>query len=143
MRYVNNHYISAFKDCITQTSQHVGYTLPEDIEAYCAILLGSYVDRPNFLPADSFAESYLRLTKRDKTNAKELADTCLFVVSVFPDYGISEEYYTNIGKSSYDLASKQLNYNLFRDLCQHFEIVSKIIKLSTTPQPFNIRIVNV
>lgn len=140
MRYVNNHYISVFKDCITQTSQHAGYTLPEDVEAYCAILLGSYVDRPNFLPADSFAESFLRLTKKDSMHAKELADVCLFVASVFPDYGISVDYYTNIGKSSYDLASKRLHYKLFQDLCQHFEVISKVIRLSTTPQQFNIRI---
>lgn len=136
MRYVNNHYISVFKDCIAETSEHTGYTLPEDVEAYCAILLGSFVDRPNFLPADSFAESYLSLKKQDSTNAKDLADVCLFVVSVFPNYGISKDYYTNIGKSSYDAASKQLNYKLFRDLCQQFEIVSKIIRLSTTSQTF-------
>lgn len=140
MRYVNNHYISAFKDCITQTSQHIGYELPEDVEAYCAILLGSFVERPDFLPADSFAESYLALTRRDSASAKELADTCLFVVSVFPDYGISTAYYTNIGKSSYDIASKQLHYKLFQNLCQHFEVVTKVIRLSTTPQQFNIRI---
>ena len=140
MRYVNNHYISAFKDCIAQTSQHAGYTLPEDVEAYCAILLGSFVDRPDFLPADSFAESYLRLTRRDSANAKELADICLFVVSVFPDYGVNTNYYIDIGKSSYDIASKQLHYNLFQDLCQHFEIISEVIRLSTTPRQFNVRI---
>lgn len=136
MRYVNNHYISVFKDCIAETSEHNGYTLPEDVEAYCAILLGSFVDRPDFLPADSFAERYLSLRKRDGTNAKELADVCLFVVGVFPKYGMGSEYYTKIGKSSYDTASKQLHYKLFQDLCQQFEIVSKVIRLSTTPQTF-------
>ena len=140
MRYVNEHYISVFKDCITKTSEQTGYTLPEDIEAYVAILLGSFVDRPDFLPADSFAETYLQLDKKQCQNAKELADTCLFVVGVFPGYGISVDYYTNIGKSSYNIASQQLNYKLFNDLCQNFEIVTKIIRLSTKPKQFNIRI---
>ena len=140
MRYVKPEYISVFKDCIAQTSEQSGYTLPEEVEAYVAILLGSYVEHLDFLPDSTFAESYLRLKRKDSLPAKELADVCLFVVGVFPKYGIGKDYYTNMGKSSYDLASKQLNYNLFAQLCQHFDIVSEIITLSTTPPKHNIRI---
>ena len=135
MRYVNGNYISVFKDCISQTSEKTGYTLPEEVEAYCAILLGSYVDQPNFLPESTFAESYLQLSKKNSLQAKELADVCLVVVGVFETVGnMPKEYYVNIGKSSYDLASKQLNYRLFAELCQHFDIVTHIIQLSTTPE---------
>jgi len=140
MRYVKPEYISVFKDCIAQTSEQSGYTLPEEVEAYVAILLGSFVEKPNFLPNSTFAESYLRLAHRDSLPAKELADVCLFVVGVFPAYGIGKDYYANIGKSSYDLASKQLNYNLFTQLCQQFDIVTEIIQLSTIPPKHNIRI---
>lgn len=135
MRYVNENYISVFKDCIAQTSEQTGYKLPEEVEAYCAILLGSYVDQPNFLPESTFAENYLSLTKSNRYQAKELADVCLVVVGVFETVGtMPREYYVNIGKSSYDLASKQLNYRLFAELCQHFDIVAHIIQLSTRPQ---------
>jgi len=133
MRYVNENYISVFKDCISQTSEQTGYTLPADIEAYCAILLGSYIDQPNFLPEGTFAENYLQITKQKSYQAKELADVCLIVVGVFETVGtMPKEYYSNIGKSSYDIASKQLNYRLFAELCQHFDVVAQIIKLSTT-----------
>ena len=144
MKFVNDVYTSTFKDCVSHTSKTHGYTLPEDIEAYVAILLGSFVERTTFLPDKSFAEAYTKLSNRQSSNAKELADVCLFVVGVFPTYGsrygITKEYYANIGKASYDIASKSLNYNLFSQLCQHFDIVTHIIMLSTTPPKHTSRI---
>ena len=128
MRYIKDEYVSVFKDCITETSRQEGYTLPHDIEAYVAILLGSFIDEPDFLPSPTFIEAYMNNTMP----SKDLADVCLFVRGVFPKYG-NKTHITNIGKSSYGNAGKQLRMSMFQDISQNFEIVAKIIRISTRP----------
>ena len=128
MRYINDEYVSVFKDCITETSRQEGYTLPEDIEAYVAILLGSFIDEPDFLPNPTFTEAYMNGTMP----SKDLADVCLFVRGVFPKYG-NKAYITTIGKSSYGNAGRQLRMRMFEDISKKFEIVVKIIRISTRP----------
>lgn len=122
----------------------MGYELPEDLQAYIAILLGSFVDRPHFLPKDSFAQAYMTLKDPKHLSAKELADVCLFVVGVFPNmgkrYGFKSDYYASIGVSSYDIAAQGLNRNLFEQLRDRFDIASTVIKLSTTPPKPSIQI---
>lgn len=128
MRYINDEYVSVFKDCITETSRQEGYTLPEDIEAYVAILLGSFIDEPDFLPSPTFTEAYMNRTMP----SKDLADVCLFVRGVFPKYG-NKTHITTIGKSSYGNAGRQLRMRMFEDISKNFEIVVKIIRISTRP----------
>ena len=128
MRYINDEYVSVFKDCITETSRQEGYTLPEVIEAYVAILLGSFIDEPDFLPNPTFTEAYMNGTMP----SKDLADVCLFVRGVFPKYG-NKAHITTIGKSSYGNAGKQLRMRMFEDISKNFEIVVKIIRISTRP----------
>ena len=128
MRYINDEYVSVFKDCITEISRQEGYTLPEDIEAYVAILLGSFIDEPDFLPNPTFTEAYMNGTMP----SKDLADVCLFVRGVFPKYG-NKAHITTIGKSSYGNAGKQLRMRMFEDISKNFDIVVKIIRISTRP----------
>ena len=75
--YMKDAYTHAFYGIVRETQDTHGYELPEHLESYVVMLLASYVERPNFLPNDSFAESYLNLNKR--MDAKQLGDTCLFV----------------------------------------------------------------
>ena len=126
MRYIKDEYISVFRDCLIETSRQEGYVLPEDIEAYVAILLGSFVDEPDFLP--TFTDAYINRTMP----SKDLADVCLFTRGIFPKYG-DKTHITTIGKSSYEDASRLLRMRMFKDISRNFEIVVKIIRISTRP----------
>jgi hypothetical protein len=142
--YIKDEYTQVFRECILETQHQMGYELPEDLQAYIAILLGSFIDRPHFLPKDSFAEAYMSLKNPKHLSAKELADACLFVVGVFPNmgkrYGLNKNYYTSIGISSYDIAAQGLNRVLFEQLRDSFDLASKIIKLSTGPKPVQLKV---
>ena len=102
--------------------------MPEDIEAYVAILLGSFIDEPDFLPSPTFTEAFMKGTMP----SKDLADVCLFVRGVFPRYG-DKTHLTTIGKSSYGNAGRQLRMRMFEDISTNFEIVVKVIRISTRP----------
>jgi len=142
--YIKDEYTLVFRECIIETQHQTGYELPEDLQAYLAILLGSFIDRPYFLPEDSFAQAYMTLKEPKHLSAKELADVCLFVVGVFPNigkrYGFDARYYASIGVSSYDIAAQGLNRKLFEQLRDRFDIASEIIKLSTTPPKPSVQI---
>ncbi len=128
--YMKDAYTHAFYGIVRETQDTHGYELPEHLESYVVMLLASYVERPNFLPDNSFAESYLNLSKR--MDAKQLGDTCLFVSGVFPTYGkrkgLSKSYYINIGMGSYSTMYGEL----FEDLATHFNFLSDFIELSTS-----------
>jgi len=128
MRIIKDEYVTVFRDCITETSRQEGYTLPTDIEAYVAILLGSFIDEPDFLPSPTFTEAFMRHTMP----SKDLADVCLFTRGVFPKYG-DKKHITTIGKSSYGNAGKQLRMRMFEDIADNFEVVVKVIRISTRP----------
>lgn len=125
---MRDEYTSAFYKVVKETQSRYGYDLPFDIEVYVVMLLSSRVDKIDFLPKDSFAESYMKLKGIE---AKELGDTCLFTVGVFPEYGtrkgLTQEYFSNIGMSSYDIATSYLNDSLFSNLRDHFKFLSKFI----------------
>jgi hypothetical protein len=127
-------YTNAFFDVVRETKETHGYDLPVELESYIVFLLASYLDRPNFLPESSFAEVYLKLERPYTQNAKQLGDACLFVTGVFPTYGARKgldiTYYSNIGKSSYSMASEYLNINLFDNLSTHFDVLREFIDIS-------------
>ena len=123
-------YQSAFYGLVKETQETSGYTLPVELESYVVMLLADKVDKPNFLPETSFAESYLEL--RNSRDAKSLGDNCLFVTGVFPTYGIDIDYYIGIGQSSYNRISYGMNKELFDSLSIHFRFLRKFINLTTS-----------
>lgn len=125
-------YQTAFYRVIKETQEHNGVCLPEEIEAYIVMLLAHHVDHNDFLPKKSFAESYL--TIKSSRNAKELGDTCLFVTGVFPEYGLSVDYYSNIGKSSYSIATTNFDIEIFELLSTKFDFVREFINIATKPK---------
>jgi len=131
---MKDEYTTAFYDIVKEASETTGYQLPLEIEAYVVMLLADKIDKPNFLPETSFAESLLSLKQPYRLTAKELGDTCLFVTGVFPEYGISIDYYSNIGKTSYSLATTNLNVELFDILSTKFDFISKFINYAVSPQ---------
>ena len=123
-------YQSAFYGVGKETQESSGYTLPVGIESYVVMLLADHLDKPNFLPESTFAESYLKL--KNSRDAKALGDSCLFVTGVFPDYGIDQDYYIGIGQSSYNSISYGMNKDLFNDLSKHFKFLRYFIELTTS-----------
>ena len=75
-------YTEVLFDAVKETSVKSGYDLPEPIEAYVVMLLTSYVEKPDFLPEEGFGPTLFRI--KHFSQAKDLADTCLFVAGVFP-----------------------------------------------------------
>lgn len=131
---MKDEYTSAFYDVVKESQQRSGYTLPEHVEAYVVMLLAYHVDRPNFLPDNSFGEAFLKLRRPADYSAKELGDTCLFVTGAFPSYGskhgINRRYYQDIGATSYEMASEVMNSDLFTTLSKHFIFVSNFIDIT-------------
>jgi hypothetical protein len=103
---MKDEYTLAFTKVVQQTVAETGFSIPDDIETYIIALLSSHVEKSDFLPQKSFAESYFKLTHRSSYSAKELGDTCLILSGAFPEYGektgLNKTYYKNIGKSSYE-----------------------------------------
>ena len=55
-------YFNAFYNIVKETQESSGYVLPEDIESYIVMLLSHHIDKPNWMPEDSFAQVYLSLS---------------------------------------------------------------------------------
>lgn len=125
-------YNNAFRELVSETKQKHGYELPLHVEQYVVVLLADHINRPNWAPETTFAETWS--TIKTSKNAKILGDECLFLCGVFPSYGqrkgLDLEYYGSIGSSSYSRASADLNAELFGTLSQHFKMVSKFINLT-------------
>ena len=134
---MNDAYVAAFREVVQSTRDRTGYTLPEEIEAYVVMLLADHMEKPDFLPERSFAESYLKLENSSRYSPKELGDTCLFVTGVFPHYGrkygLDRTYYSSIGISSYAQVAETLHFDLFSRLSTRFEAISEFIEVSVTP----------
>ncbi len=128
---MNDAYTTALFDVVKETSATRGYNLPEPIEAYVVMLLSNYVDKPDFLPA-TFGPTFMQL--KTSSEAKQLADTCLFVSGVFPSMGehkgISRRYYQDIGSSSYGIVAEVQNPELFNALATHFNFLSEFIEVT-------------
>lgn len=126
---MDDHFVRAFHGLVTHTRKTHGFELPTDIEHYVVLLLADHVDRPDWMPDDSFAESYFKI--HNSSSAKELGDECLFLCGVFPEYtrrrGLDLGYYATIGSSSYRRVGNDLRRELFEDLSTHFNTVSTFI----------------
>jgi len=121
-------YTDAFFGIVREAQETSGYDLPVHLEHYVVMVLAVHIDKPNWHPENSFAEAYLKIGNR--SNAKELGDTCLFVSGVFPSFGskkgLPRSYFQNIGKTSYS----QITGELFTDLSNHFDFLSDFIDIS-------------
>ena len=129
---MNDEYTSALFDVVKESSAKRGYDLPEPIEAYIVMLLASYVDKPDFLPEQTFGQMFFKLKTTDE--AKNLGDTCLFVAGVFPSigerHGINRRYYQDIGSTSYEMVAGARHPELFNTLATHFNFLSEFIEVT-------------
>jgi len=131
---MNDAYSVAFYDVVKETQANTGFELPIDLEAYVVMLLAYYIDKPNYLPEQSFAQAYLKLRRPADFTAKELGDACLFVTGVFPTYGqkhgLNRRYFQDIGIGSYEMVAEVMNIDLFSQLATHFTFLSDFIEVT-------------
>jgi hypothetical protein len=127
---MKDEYTTAFYNLVKEAQSTTGFELPIEIEAYVVMLLADKIDKPNFLPQTTFAQEFLKLKRPYNHTAKELGDSCLFVTGVFPEYGISVRYYSDIGKTSYTLVQEGLNAELFGILATQFDFIRDFINLT-------------
>ena len=116
-------YVQAFVELAASARETTGIELPAHIEHYVVCLLAVHVDKSNFLPVNTFAHSLL--TAHRSRDCKTLGDTCLFVTSVFPEYGVNERYYTDIGVTAYN----SINTELFQSLSVNFHTVKTFARV--------------
>ena len=116
-------YVTAFTELVSNTRTETGVELPMLVEHYVVALLAEHVDKNDFLPERSFAESLM--TVHNSRTAKELGDSCLFVTGVFPNYGIDRDYYISIGQSAYT----RIDTELFNTVSVHFATISDFINV--------------
>lgn len=95
-----------FRDLVFAHSERVGFSAPDSLQVYLADILAERFDRPDFVPAPSFAEAYLRLYERYRPGVyRDFADSTLIFCSLVPQYGlrrgISMDYYATLGISTY------------------------------------------
>ena len=121
-------YVSIFADCVRSTREQTGIELPEHIEHYAVALLAVHVDRADFLPKQTFAHTLYNI--HNAQSAKQLGDTCLFVTGVFPEYGVSTQYYRDIGRTAYS----SCGLTLFDELAEHYVVVETVIHCAVRNQ---------
>jgi hypothetical protein len=140
--FMNDAYRTALFDVVKDTTVKYGYDIPEPVEAYVVMLLASHVDKPDFLP-ETFAHAFFQI--QGPRDAKQLADTCLFVTGVFPTMGkrkgLNRRYYQDIGSTSYSIVAETQNPELFKTLSIHFNFLSEFIEAtihSSKQQNYNL-----
>jgi hypothetical protein len=124
---LDDHYVDIFRDLATEAEARTGFEIPALLAQYTILMLADHMRRTSWHPDPSFTEQYLQLDS--SRSAKLLADECLFITSVFPEYatrrGVSLSYYQTLGEACYSRAAHDLNTELFQDLSNYFGAVSK------------------
>ncbi len=129
-------YYQTWFDVLDQTKQKYGWPIPTYIEQYMSAVLANYTDKPDWQPANSWAETLLQI--QTATAAKVLGDQALFASAVFPTLlehkGITDQYFIDIGRVSYNRASR-INEHLFSTLSRNFEFLSQCLRRTITDNP--------
>lgn len=111
---MNDIYVEKF----TAVLNEVGGDMPLIIKHYVSCLLADHVEKTNFF-SEPFGLRYMEL--QGSIAAKELADNCLVIAGIFSGYrGMSDNYYENIGISSYSIAATFTGSIIFESLARDF-----------------------
>jgi hypothetical protein len=129
-------YYSAWFNLVEQAKQRYGWTMPVYIEQYISAVLANYVDKPDWQPDPSWAETLLQI--QNAHAAKVLGDQAFFAACVFPTMllrkGIDHTYFYNIGQTSYHFA-EQINQELFGTMSRNFVFLSQCVRQTIADNP--------
>jgi hypothetical protein len=117
---------------VEETVQAQGWMIPPPVLGYTVRILADRVDRVPFTPEPSYAEAYMKL--RTPAEALTFGDTCFFTRSVFPELlerrGVGQNYFVQLGQSSYTMALKHTELPHVKLLRDHFEFMAEVIHTS-------------
>ena len=123
---IDDHYVEIFKNLANEAEKRTGYEIPVLLSQYTIMMLADHMRKTQWYPDPSFTENYLQVN--NSRSAKELADECLFISGVFPEYavrnGVTLTYYQTLGEACYSRAAVDLNKELFQTLSNYFVEVS-------------------
>lgn len=132
-------YTWIFYQTVKDVQARTGLELPLRMESHITLLLADHMDKVNFLPKKSFIQSYLELQNTDLNSnsgiksVRKLADQCLFLTGVFPDYnkkyGFNVDYFSGIGQECYSLANNLCKDELFDSLSKNFAFARDFISI--------------
>ena len=112
---------------LTDTNELHGWTIPKYIVDYESRVLAQRIAQPHWQPEPSYAERFLQL--RSAEAALELANTCWFTRSVFPELGsrrgITADYYVQMGLACYDWAQRNSPSPTLQVMRDHFEFLAE------------------
>jgi hypothetical protein len=133
---IDPNYYQAWFTVIDQAKNKHGWPIPVYIEQYLSAVLANYVDKPDWQPQPSWAETLLQIQTAQA--AKVLGDQALFAAAVFPTMltrkGIPEQYFHNIGRASYNRAIN-INAELFGTMSQHFSYIAHCLQQCVRDNP--------
>ena len=119
--------VREFRNILTDTNELMGWRIPNYVIEYESRIFASKLEQPNWQPEPSYAERYL--TIRTAQQALDLANTCWFTRSVFPELGsrrgISESYYVQLGQSCYDRVLRDSDSQTVETMRDHFEFLAE------------------
>ena len=110
--------------------------MPLYIEQYISAVLANYVDKPDWQPQPSWAETLLQIQSAHA--AKVLGDQALFAATFFPNLlaarGVSHTYFHDIGRTSYNRAT-EINLALFGAMSHHFTYLTHCLQQVVRDNP--------
>lgn len=119
-------------DIVEETVQAQGWMIPPRVLDYTVKILADRVAQVPFTPEPSYAEAYMKL--RTPAEALAFGDTCFFTRSVFPEIlerrGLTQNYFVELGQSSYTMVLKHAEVTHIRMLRDHFEFMAEVIHTS-------------
>ena len=119
--------VREFRNILTDTNELMGWHIPDYVIEYESRIFAAKLEQPNWQPKPSYAERYLSI--RTSQQALDLANTCWFTRSVFPELGsrrgISESYYVQLGQSCYDRVLRDTDSQTVETMRDHFEFLAE------------------
>jgi hypothetical protein len=119
--------VREFKTILTDTNALMGWSIPTYVIEYESRIFASKLEQPNWQPEPSYAERYLSIRTREQ--ALDLANTCWFTRSIFPELGtrrgIKESYYVQLGQSCYDRVLQGSESRTVETMRDHFEFLAE------------------
>jgi hypothetical protein len=119
--------VREFRNILTDTNELMGWRIPNYVIEYESRIFAAKLAQPNWQPEPSYAERYLMI--RTSQQALDLANTCWFTRSVFPELGsrrgISESYYVQLGQSCYDRVLRDTDSQTVETMRDHFEFLAE------------------
>jgi hypothetical protein len=95
-----------FLNTIEQHSAQQGFSAPQDLQWYLALMMANHLQDTHMVPDISFAERYLTMLQSPDPQAlQRFADQILLAISVMPALGlrrgIHRVYYQHLGSTAY------------------------------------------